>query len=62
MTRGHRDTWKTQGAHRDLKCWHGVQKLEKEESVFQRGWPEVPSEWKDDSLTAPVTIPEINLR
>ncbi len=41
-------------SHMSEDIWQNIPYKLKEESVFQRGWPEVPSEWIDDSLNNPV--------
>ena len=40
--------------HMAEDIWQNLPYAIEEASVFQRGWPMVPSDWRDDSLTAPV--------
>ncbi len=40
--------------HMAEDIWQNIPYSIKEKSVFQRGWPEAPDSWKDDSLNLPI--------
>tara|TARA_Y100001968_G_scaffold243720_1_gene227612 strand:+ start:1231 stop:4137 length:2907 start_codon:yes stop_codon:yes gene_type:complete len=40
--------------HMAEDIWQNIPYKLKEESVFQRGWPDVPSDWRNESLVKPI--------